>query len=160
MNKCPCIINGGKLIIKFIDGEKNKYLILIGIIDKVRKQFCYEMIFNYNNDKCVNYHFDRFYKEKYELFINKAISEDKTILYTDNSKPGIKQLGTILILDSNKIINKENIKQNNKKSQNIYNNIIPINQEKLKHVQFLLSLYFINERFYSRRKKISKSPCD
>ena len=159
MNKCPCIINGGKLIIKFIDGEKNKYLILIGIIDKIRKQFCYEMIFNYNNDKCVNYHFDRFYKEKYELFINKAISEDKTILYTDNSKPGIKQLGTILILDSNKIINKENIKQNNKKSQNIYNNIIPINQEKLKHVQFLLSLYFINERLsYKINEPLSEFP--
>ena len=139
--QCPFIINGGKIIIKYISREeKNKYLLLIGTIKEERNKFCYELLLNYNDENNLNYHFDILKVENYESLIKNSFSKDNKTLFANFNLHGNKEFGSILLLnnsDNNNINNNENFK-------------IPINQKKLNHVLFLLNLYFLQERLINK----------
>ena len=142
------------IIIKFIknDEENEYFLILIGKIDINSNKFCFETILNYINKDIINYHFDRLKGESFNSFINIISKDKKEILGDDNLPGGKKVFGSMIFLNSNinddiknsinnqEVINKTSQEKNKKES-----NIIPINQVKLKHVKFLLSLHFFQE---------------
>ena len=146
--KCICIFNDGKILIKYIDEEKKNYLFLVGYIDKITNKFHNEMILNYKNQDCIQYHFRRFENTLYRNFINLIRSKDNHNLFADINLPGNNVFGIILSLDNNDNIKQENINTETPgKEQSYINNSkkIIVNQEKLKYIKFLLYLHFLQE---------------
>ena len=145
--KYPCIINSGKIIIRYEKKEKSIYILIIGNIDANNCKFIPELILNYNDNNRLNYHFEKLLKEKYEIFINECSSEDKKDLFADKNQDNIL-FGSILMLNPNNNINKQIINYHEQKNPMSNNeNIIKIlNQNKIRHIKFLLSLNFLYER--------------
>ena len=157
--KCCCIFNNGKIIIKYIDDERKNYLLLIGNLDKATGGFCYEMIINYKDQESLKKHFERFENESYEKCFNSICPQDKKVSYSDILEGNII-FRTISSIDNNDNINKENIKsETTEKEQNNSNksDIIPVNQNKLKYIKFLICLHFLQE---SLNYKINESLLD
>ena len=98
--ECLCIINSGKIIIRFEDEKLKQYNFLIGNMDVNNNKFCLELILDYKNKNCLIYHFSRLKDQKYEIFVNNSFSEDKKILHVDiNLKNGgDKLIGSIINL--------------------------------------------------------------
>ena len=147
--KCDCIINDGKILIKYMKEENNIYLFLIGNYDVVNKKFCYELILNYKNFNGIKYHFQRFNHEKYGEIINKFSPKEQNYLYADYSYPSKIIFGSKLSLNNFDNINQENVNSNiSKKEENNSNvpKILLINQELIKKIKFLIYLYFLQEK--------------
>ena len=72
----------------------------------------------------------------FQTFVNNTFSEDKKILYSENTKPKIITFGSIIELNLN---NNIQVKQNNLEAK-------AISKEKLNQILFLLNLHFLHER--------------
>ena len=135
--ECLCIINSGKVLIRFEDGKQNQFNLFIGNMDLNNHKFCLELILDYINKNSLTYHFSRLKKEK----------KDEKILHADiNLIRGDKFFGSIINLNSNNNINNQGNINPFTQTINQNNPEINLHQDQLNHVKFLLNLHFLHER--------------
>ena len=137
-----CIINSEKIIIKFIEENKDQFFLIVGNFDINTNKFCNELLLNYNIEnkknhlKCLNYHFNLLRVLNFQNFVNNTFSEDKKILYSENTKSNLIPFGSIIELNPNNSIQ---VKPNNSETKTL-------SKEKLNKILFLLHLHFLHEK--------------
>ena len=127
--KYDCLINDGKVIIKFI--YNNMFILLIGNIDLENKtnKFNLSLFLKYPDKNSLENDFNFLKNNNFQVFNQKFKNDGKN------------QVCQLFIFKDNNIIKHSNNKIEPKKD--IFN---ILDQQKINHIIFLLRLYFHNER--------------
>ena len=94
------------MIIQYIEEKKNQFFLIIVNLDIKTNKFCNELLLDYhvedkNGLSCLKYHFSLLKTKNYKDFVNIAFSEDKKIIYSQNTQPKKLIFGSIIELNSN-----------------------------------------------------------
>jgi len=145
--KKDCLINDGKIIIKF--EEEYKIKLLVGHFDFIKYQYFSENLLYYHLDKKLN-DFEYLKICHYNKFIKENIYKNKYLIIITSQK--YLKIGKIIELNNqnNEIleVNENKIDDDEISSQDLTQNII--NLQSKNNIEFLLRLYFYYKSFKER----------
>ena len=130
--KAHYFISDKKIIIEYT--INNNYILLIGTIDKENDKFISEILLNYFEAENMRKHFNYLKNRDNILSIESMLSNDEKEIYFDNEFENVL-IGNIF-----------NLKNNNKKGETELMIENSVNNAKKNHIEFLLRLFFHNER--------------